>query len=50
VRIIYFTPRAALVFAELVAKYGAAPCERPAPEGLSLLYGDASLAWRALGH
>jgi hypothetical protein len=47
---VYFTPRAALAFAEIVAKYGAAPCDRPAAEGLSLLYGDASVAWNTLGH
>ncbi|MDQ2693115.1 MAG: hypothetical protein M3Y68_13840 [Chloroflexota bacterium] len=41
--VVYFSPAAA----ELARKFGASPCERPAPAGLALLAGDVR-AWSAL--
>lgn len=42
---LYLSPGAFLTFRAIAVDHGAQPCDRPAPEGLSLLYGDASTAW-----
>lgn len=40
----YLTPKAAILFPDLVAKYGAVECERPDIVTLAFLEGDQSTA------
>jgi hypothetical protein len=37
---LYFSPGAFAALSTLASEHGAQPCDRPAPEGLSLAYGD----------
>ena len=44
----YFSPGAFAAFLTLASAHGAQPCDRPAPEGLSLAYGDEWAARKLL--
>ena len=45
---LYFSPGAFAAFFTLASAHGAQPCDRPAPEGLSLAYGDEWAAQKLL--
>ena len=47
-RYLYFSPGAFAAFLRLASAHGAQPCDRPAPEGFSLAYGDQLTARRLL--
>jgi hypothetical protein len=45
---LYLSPGAFFAFLTIALAHGAQPCDPPAPEGLSLLYGDERTARRVL--
>ena len=45
---LYLSPGAFAAFLTLASVHGAQPCDRPAPEGLSLAYGEERSARRLL--
>ena len=45
---LYFSPGAFAALFTLASDHGAQPCDRPAPEGLSLAYGDEWAARKLL--
>ena len=47
-RYVYLSPGAFEAFLNLAVEHRALPCDRPGPEGLSVLYGDQLTARRLL--
>ena len=47
-RYLYLSPGAFEAFLNLAVEHRALPCDRPGPEGLSVLYGDQFTARRLL--
>jgi len=45
---LYLSPAASVSFVGVALVHGAQPCERPAPQGLSLAYGDEWAAKKLL--